>query len=261
MIGDVQDMLDRLHRVLPSSWFPSDDGGRPNLNASLQGYASQAAFIYDLIAELTRQTRLSTATGGFLDLAAGDFFGTALPRQLGQTDASYRSDILGELLAERGTRVGLRQAIQRLAGRLPFVIEPQSPSDCGAYASILVPATSNPSRLGYGIDGGTKGGYWGSILMDCQVLVRVRRAATAGIPVVIGYRHLSDTLSTPPTTGAYYSIRTTTQPGQPTFPLVPGRTEWGSLSQMLDFVTDAQICAAINANRPAGVTVWVRFEG
>lgn len=259
MTGDVADITTRLRRLLPSTWFPSDDSARPVLNAVLAGYATVGSFIYSLIAEARKQARLQTATGGFLDVAAADYFGTDLLRE-GRTDAQFRSAILAELLKERVTRIALRQRIQRLTGKLPWVIEPQRPRDTGVYASSLVPATQNISRVGYGVDGDTSS-YYGSVDMRDQVMVIVRRKSGTGIPDVIGYRNRTDALNAGSRAGAYHSLTATTQPGQPSFPLVPSKIKWSSYDDVVDFVSEAQVCQAINAVRPAGVTVWVKFEG
>lgn len=259
MIGDVADITSRLRRVLPPTWFPSDDAARPVLNALLNGYATQGSFVYDLIVELRKQARLQTATGGFLDVAAADFFGTDLARE-SRTDEQFRSAILAELLKERVTRGALRQRVQRLTGKLPWVIEPQRPRDTGAYASSLVAATANPSRIGYGIDADTSS-YYGSISMRNQIMVIVRRKSGTGIPDVIGYRNRPDALSAGSRAGAYHSLTATTQPGQPSFPLVASKIKWAAYSDVVDFVSDEQVYQAINSVRPAGVTVWVKFEG
>lgn len=259
MTGDLADVTTRLRRVLPPTWFPSDDDKRPVLNSLLNGYATTGSFIYDLIQEIKKQARIATATGGFLDVASNDYFGTDLPRN-DRTDEQFRSAILAELLAERVTRGALRQRIQRLTGKLPWVIEPQRPRDLGCYGSSLVAATANPCRLAYGVDQDTSS-YYGSLNMPNQIMLIVRRKSGTGIPTVIGYRNLSDSLSAGSRAGAYYSKTATTQPGQPSFGLVPAKIEWASYNDIVDFVSEEQVYQAINSVRPAGVTVWVKFEG
>lgn len=260
MTGDKQDMISRLNRLLPASWFP-DPGSRPNTDAVLEGYATQAEFIYGLTEEAARQMRIGTATGGFLDLIAADFFGTSLLRPVGQSDDNFRETILDEILAPRGTRAALRQRVQRLTGRLPWVIEPERPADIGAYGTLAVAPTANPSRSAYNIDADTTN-YLGSLAMHSQVMVIVRRKSNTGIPGVSGWWYVGVPLATTGvSSGAYYSLTATTQPGQPSYPLRAGKIQWGSLSGVLDYASDEEVLAAINSVKPAATTVWVKFEG
>lgn len=260
MIGDQQDMFGRLRRLLPASWFP-DAGTSPHLDAVLEGYAEQGAFVFALTAEARLQMRVATATGGFLDMIAADFFGTSLLRTVGQSDESFRASILEEILAARATRAALRQRVQRLTGRLPWVIEPMRPADCGAYGTLSVAPTANPSRSAYNIDADSLN-YWGSISMPSQVMLIVRRKASTGIPGVSGWWYLGvPLLTTGVSSGAYYSLTATAQPGHPTFTLRSGRIQWGSLGSVLGYASDEEVLAAINAVKPAATTVWVKFEG
>ncbi len=77
------------------------------LDALLRGFAYATAFVYVLIAYAARQTRIKTATDGWLDMIAADFFGASLLRKPGQSDASFRARILADLFREQATRNGL----------------------------------------------------------------------------------------------------------------------------------------------------------
>jgi hypothetical protein len=138
--GDQNDLLARLKQLVPSTWF----GSAPTLvTAMLQGYAAAGAFAYSLYAYAKLQTRISTATDGWLDMISADYFGNALIRPAGQADATYRSRILANLLRERATHIGMIKALESLTGRTPRVIELNRPLDTGAYGYLF----------GYGLAG------------------------------------------------------------------------------------------------------------
>ena len=104
--GDADDMLARIKATLPG-WFPSD---APILDGLLYGFATSAAWVYGLITYAKLQTRVGTATDGFLDLIAFDFFGRRMRRGT-RSDALFRSAIIAELFRPRQTRqaiIGVR---------------------------------------------------------------------------------------------------------------------------------------------------------
>jgi hypothetical protein len=92
MTGDQDDMLARIKATLPP-WFPDE---APVLDALLSGFANVSAWIYGLIAYAKLQTRISTASDGWLDLIAYDFFGRRMTRG-NRSDTLFRSAILAEL--------------------------------------------------------------------------------------------------------------------------------------------------------------------
>jgi hypothetical protein len=92
--GDTTDVLGRLKAVLPR-WF---GGASPILDALLTGLATASAFIYSLYGYAKLQTRILTASDGWLDMVAADFFGTTLQRKASQTDSSFRAAIIANLL-------------------------------------------------------------------------------------------------------------------------------------------------------------------
>lgn len=159
--GDQNDVLGRLRTLLPR-WF-SDTATL--LTATLQGYAWAAAFIYSLYVYARQQTRIATATDGWLDMIAGDFFGSALPRKAGQSDASYRTAIQINIFRERGTRAGLVKVIQDITGIKPVIWEPRRALDTGAYG------------IGYGY--GAAGAYSTAAAMPYTALVTVFRPTLA----------------------------------------------------------------------------------
>jgi hypothetical protein len=132
--GDQADLLGRLKALLPQNWF----GGAPTLlTATLQGYAAAGAFVYSLYAYAKLQTRITTATDGWLDMIAADYFGSGLIRPFGQSDAIYRARILGNLLRPRATHDAMVRALTNLTGRAPRVIELGRPLDTGAYGYLF----------------------------------------------------------------------------------------------------------------------------
>jgi len=219
-VGDQQDIYHRLRGYLPR-WF-GDEAQSPILNALLQGLAYSGAYIYSLYAYAKLQTRILSATDGWLDMIAADFFGASLQRSANQSDASFRSRIRLNLFRERATRNGMVKALQDLTGRTPKIIEPTRPADTGAYGG---------PTIGYGV-----AGAYGSLLMPYQCFVIAYRPAGTGIPNVAGYGI---------STGGYAQ---------------PSQADYASMSSIQGAVTDADIYAAIEATRPVATTVWVNIS-
>jgi hypothetical protein len=216
--GDASDFADRLAGVLPPGWFGDDT---PVLDAVLAGPAAALALVYAILAYVQAQTRIGTATDGWLDLIAADFLGDSLTRRTGESDTAYRARILANLLRERATRAGMVTTLTTLTGRAPEIFEPARPQDTGGYGI----ACGYGARYGYG-----------SLVHPCQVFLTAYRPTGAGIVSVAGYGG---------TTGAYST---------------PSRAQYASLDMIADHVADSDIYAAIAATRPAGIQVWARIE-
>ena len=161
--GSAADLLARLKSTLPARWCAD---ATPVLDGLLSGLAAAWATIYAQLQQARLQARVSTATGGFLDLIATDFFGTRLRRRPGQGDAAYRDAIGRELRRERATRAGLAAVLTDLVGQPPVIFELTRPADTGAWGLCC----------GYGAAGG-----WGSLSLPFQCLVTVRRPVSGGI--------------------------------------------------------------------------------
>jgi hypothetical protein len=224
VIGDADDIFGRLKTKLPSRWFGSVADSKAILDGVLAGIASVLAFVYTLYTYASLQTRIMTATDGWLDIIAADYFGaTGLPRKTGQSDASYRLVILANLFREKATRNAVVGILTRLTGRPPTIIEPTRPSDTGAYGA---------PNSGYGA-----AGAYGSLSLPYQAFViAYRPVSTSGIADVAGY-HVS--------TGGYG---------------LPSRAEYASMSMVSGGVTDADIFSAIDAVKPEGTIVWTRIS-
>jgi len=211
-------MFSRLHRLIPNGWFTV--GASPLLDGLLTGIACTLAFIYSLLTYLQKQMRISTATDGFLDLIAFDFFGNKLVRAANQSDSSFRARIIANILRERGTRKSVIDILTQITGRAPIIFEPRRPLDTGVYGG---------PGLAYGVVGG-----YGSTKLPFQSFVTAFRPLGQGVPNVAGY-------GIP--TGAYST---------------GSQAEYISLS-MIHGITDADLYAAVDSVRPAGYTIWVRI--
>ena len=129
--GDQNDVESRIESALPP-WF-GDISKAPIILALITGFAASLATFYSLFAYTKLQTRIKTATDGFLDMIAGDWFGLGLQRRSGQSDVSYRALIISWIFRERATRYGLIKALEDVTGRTPGVLEPWRALDLGAY--------------------------------------------------------------------------------------------------------------------------------
>lgn len=215
MLGDTADMVRRLRAVLPRAWFTDDV---PVLDALLRGLGEGWAALHEQIAYVRRQTRIATATEGWLDLISRDYFGLRVRRRRGQGDDAFRARILRELLRPRVTRPSLVRVVTELTGTEPLVFEPRNPSDTGGY---------NVGGVGYGVAGG-----YGSLRMPAQGFVTAYRPTGGGIAEVSGY-------------------------GQGAGGYGVGAIEWGNLALRRDQVTDQDILDAIVDVLPVGTVAWV----
>lgn len=147
--GDQNDLNNRILVLLPS-WFPSSS---PIMLSVVSAIAFQLAFIYSLFSYAKAQMRLLTATDGFLDTWAADFFGTLIQRKAGQSDASWLNTIIVNLFIDRVTRQAAINVLTNLTTFAPLIFEPTFPQSqqtggygvacgygtAGAYASLAFP--------------------------------------------------------------------------------------------------------------------------
>lgn len=223
--GDQPDMLARLKAVLPSSWFPVI---APVKEALLSGIGWMQAQNFALLAYVKQQSRVSTATDVFLDIAARDYTGTDVTRRLQESDASFRARLLAALLPTAATRAALLMRLTTLTGTAPHLFEPTQPMDTGAYGY---------GGLGYN----TAGGY-GSLALPFQAFVSVKRPVSQGVPYLAGY---NGNASTPVYAPGGYGV---------------GLLAYSDLDQAFDGVTDADIYQAIATTQAAGVTAWTQIH-
>ena len=217
MIGDGPDMAARLKSVLPVGWF-SDSS--PMLGGLLLGLGQGWSAVYGLIQFVQLQTRVATATGGFLDLISTDFFGAWLPRRSREQDQSFGKRIRQELLRPRATRSALQLALTELTGRAPVIFEPARTSDTGGYTA---------GGVAWGGAGVTGQGGWGSLLLPYQIFVTAYRPAGGGIALLAGYG-----------TG--------------------GLAAYGDLEMLTTLVSDSDIASAVTRILPAATIAWMRLS-
>ena len=218
MTGDQNDIVARAKSVIPRWFGPAS----PLLDALLLGTSNAFAFVYTLYSYAKLQTRILTASDGWLDMIAADFFGSALTRAANQSDTSFKARIIINMFRERGTRNAITRVLTDLTGRAPVIIEPQRPIDTGAYGA---------SFNGYGA-----AGAYGSQLIPYQCFVKAFRPASSGIPYVAGYG----------TSPAGYGLGS--------------RADYATISQSTGAVADADIYAAISAVQPVGTIVWTQIN-
>lgn len=217
--GDQNDIYTRLKGLLPPTWFGDSS---PILTGALIACSSALAWCYSLYLYAKLQTRISTATDGWLDIAAYDFFGKNLQRSAGQSDDLFRNQMKISLFRERGTRQAIIDILEDMTGKTPYIFEPQRPLDTGSYGGPMI---------GYGAAGG-----YGSLMLPYQAFVTAYRPSGSGIPYIAGYS------STP----SGYSVAS--------------RGEYASQNMITGSITDAQVYEAIAAVKMEGTLVWVRLQ-
>jgi len=218
MIGDIDDMLGRLKAVLPSRWFGDTT---PVLDGLLTGLAAAWNGLYGLLQNAVAQARIATASGIFLDIASVDYFGAALPRTVGESDAAFSLRIRANLLAPRATRVALVTALTNLTGRNPAIFEPLNASDTGGYCT---------GTLGYGVAGG-----YGCTSLPFQLFVT-------------GFRRNA----TPVSNAGGYGVG---RGGYNTAPMF-----YANLENASGAVTDADIYAAAASVLPTATIAWMNLS-
>ena len=218
MTGDTTDILSRLKSVLPARWFGDTT---PILDAVLAGLANAWCGLYTLLRDIQAQTRIATASGIFLDIAAKDYFGISLPRRAGEADSAFSARIRANLVAPRGTRVGLSEALQNLTGRTPIIFEPLNAADTGGY---------NSNTLGYGAAGG-----YGCAKLPFQFFVTAFRPNATPISNAGGYNEGPG--------------------GYNTAPMFYADTE-----QAPGAISDADIYAAAAAVLPVATIAWTKIS-
>ena len=227
MVGDQNDMLARLKSVLPPRWFADNT---PILDTVLGAIASVWAWTYCNLGYIQKQTRIATATDGWLDMIASDFFGNRLRRRASQSDDRLRRRIQSEVFRERGTRNALLSAMVELTGQSPIIFEPANTGDTGGYGEGRLSSPFSPSGLVYGYAGG-----WGSLALPFQAFMTVFRPRDTGIATLNGWNDA----------GGGYGI---------------GIMAYGDRSSIQDLVRDEDITSTIAGVIPASTIVWTRIQ-
>jgi hypothetical protein len=202
----------------------------PILSGLLGGLANAWAWLYSLLAYVRLQTRIATATDGWLDLIARDYGGPAWARQTGETDAAFSARINRNLQALRGTRTALIAAITNLTGRTPLVFEPAYPPDTGGLGTV-------------GLGWNTLGG-WGNLNLPYQCFVTAYRPAGGGIA----------------NSGGWGSRAASAVPNLALGGWGAGELQYGNVSLIEGQITDAQIFATIASCMPAATIAWTALS-
>lgn len=217
MTVNTQSLLARLKTVLPSQWF-SDDS--PVLDAVLTGLADAWVQVFSLLDNVVAQTRIATASGIFLDVAARDYFGPALTRRAAEVDAAFSARIRQNLVRPRVTRASVAQVLRDLTGREPVIFEPRRPADTGGYNV----------NMGYGVAGG-----YGSMTIPYQLFVQAYRPN-----------------SLPVSNGTGYAVG----PGG----YNTAQAFYADISEFQGNISDAEIYASIAAVMPTAGIAWTNIS-
>lgn len=221
--GSQSDVTNRLQQYLPRGWF-GDFSQTPNLNGVLAAIASTFSAIYAFVLLMWAQTRLQTSSAGWVDMWAADFFGTNLPRNVGETDAAFVARIQAALFQPRGTRPAMVSVLTNLTGQAPIIFEPMNPIDTGCLGKNTgVNSFCGVARMG-------------SLAAPFSALITAFRPKVAGGLAGAAYTDAA----------AWSALNTSVSHGY-----------MGSLSQETTIATDAAIYAAINATRPVATNIGV----
>ena len=207
----------RLRSLLPVRWFADTT---PVLDSLLAGLAAGWGPIHAIIAYAARQTRIATASDGWLDRIAADYFLSRIRRRVREGDGAFAPRIRRELLRERGTRQAVVAVLTDLTGRTPNIFEPARPADTRAWGGTM----------GYGL-----AGAWGNLDLPFQCFVTAFRPAGSGIAQVSGWNAPA---------GGWGS----------------GQIQYASLAMVAGQITDADVHAAIADVMPAATIAWTRIS-
>lgn len=129
-VGDQSDMLGRLLALMPRRWLPTAPARE---SAKLAGPAWALSSAYAQLTYVQLQTRIRTATEGWLDIISGDFFGITLPRLTNEKDEPFRARILANLFVKGPRRQDMVNVLTLLTGKAPTIFEPSNTTDSGGW--------------------------------------------------------------------------------------------------------------------------------
>lgn len=228
-------MLRRIRDLLPPGWFaePGDQIGTakapdPILESYLSGIANGiAGWIWWFLQYVTQQLYITTATGGWLDIASVDFFGDGvLPRYPGESDAAFLARIQANLFPPANTRSAIQNAVEVVTGSAARMIEPWDPRNNAVYGTAF-----------YGVDGIVSPGNYSNGASRYQGFIEATLPAVTDLGDQPQYRFYD---------GAFYGNHT---PAAGFYWNGPAGS--ASASQLVYNI--------INKLKSFGTTVWVRF--
>jgi hypothetical protein len=179
MIGDQSDIIYRFRSVLPRGWFADDT---PILDSLISALSASWTQLYSLLVYARNQSRIATATDFWLDVVADDYFGASVSRLPAESDSSFRSRILDDMIRERATRSAVSQVIFDLTAVWPFIFEPARCADTGSYSLIVGDSASSGGGMAYGLAGG-----WGSLELPFCSFVRIALPPGIGVSMLPGW--------------------------------------------------------------------------
>lgn len=244
--GDVTDMQARLRGLLPP-WFPNV-GSAPVVDGVLTGIATLLSLMYGLIAYARLQTRIRSATGGFLDLIAWDFLGGRFTRFPGESDQAFLPRLLTELTRRRVTRAAIIAALEQATGYPVRLIEPGVLTDNGFWKV----RGSAPSPVSfYRVDTPSNPARWSGRGLRCQFFVE----CTLPLQTTFGNNAM-------PAWGVRGAGGSSVFSANWMLRGTAGALKWGSswLSRSgASTGGEAFIYSLLNAMRAAGIICWVKF--
>ncbi len=129
----TEQFAQRLLEVYPKPWTSSAAKTSGNLFALLTTLSSQLAVVSNQLLTVYQGIYIQLATGNQLDAIALDYFGTSVVRTPNQTDASFRTTILSNLIFKRATREAVSKVVQLTTSETPRLTEPFRPADTGSW--------------------------------------------------------------------------------------------------------------------------------
>ncbi len=151
----------RLAAGVPAGWSSSAAKNNPGgvLNDVLLMLGTELGFLTGAMAYADDATRIQTAQGAALDLASLDFFGSgayAVPRLNGESDASFSARLLGAMLPAGATRPAMYNALLKITGFPPRLIELWRPYDTGVIDGVGGPAAAGVGTMYLDVDNVTQ---------------------------------------------------------------------------------------------------------
>lgn len=223
--GDQADIVNRQSSAFPAGWF---QGLTPIRDGILNGSAAIGAWLYSLWVYIKLQTRIATASDGWLDIISWDFFGPTMPRNTNETDAAFSRRLRFNILPIRATRQGMINVLTFMTGYAPQISEGFRPIDTGAWSLL---------------------GGW-SLLGSWGVPVGSAAAAyQAFITIIMKPQGIPSRSAWGSGFGGY------SRPG-----IGSGGLVWSALTDMPGYVSQSALFAAINAFKTFGTLIWVTFQ-
>lgn len=222
------DFVNRMLAVTPESW----DGDSAKQQSGkvfslfLTG-GNELSFVQTILQYAFNASRLNTAKDTALDDFANDFFGGAISRTTGETDTSFRQRIQAGLTLAAITKQALSNAIEKLTGFAPQIMEPFDIGSTGAYSWNSY----------YGVNGNGFPARYGNAGLTYQVFVVAQLppviSSNGGALPVYGY-----------SAGMFYSTRQSYYLDTPTGVIVSA----------------GEIDSLINELKPVGILVWRQYN-